>query len=88
MGVSQKTQKRRLDLPCRLCGEPVLVAEDRYLQLVRTQERPVCRRNGCHRNATGPLGTVRGQAGLRFEHPRRRDRRVNPSLVTGRIYRN
>lgn len=44
------TKKRhRLMLDCDICGEPVYLSRDRYVELVRSGERPRCRRNGCER---------------------------------------
>lgn len=34
-------------MPCRICGEPMTVSEDRYLLCVKHGILPTCRRNGC-----------------------------------------
>ena len=44
------TQKRRrLMLDCDICGEPVYLSRERYVELVRRGEKPRCRKNGCER---------------------------------------
>ena len=42
-------KRRRLMLDCDICGEPVYLSRDRYVELVRAGERPRCRKNGCER---------------------------------------
>lgn len=40
---------KRLMLDCEICGEPVYLSKQRYVELVRASRRPRCRRNGCER---------------------------------------
>lgn len=34
-------------MPCRICGEPMTVSDDRYLRCIKYGILPTCRRNGC-----------------------------------------
>lgn len=42
-------QRKRLMLDCDICGEPVYLSPQRYVELVRAGELPRCRKNGCER---------------------------------------
>lgn len=48
----------QLERDCRICGEPVRVSRQRYLELVRTDAYPVCRKNGCFRYVGRASGAV------------------------------
>ena len=47
--MGKRQRKAKVMLPCMVCGEPVVLSSERYLDLVRTDTLPVCRRNGCYR---------------------------------------
>lgn len=42
-------KRRQLMLDCEICGEPVVLQPSRYVELVRLNEKPRCRKNGCER---------------------------------------
>ena len=55
------TKRHRLMLDCDICGEPVYLSRLRYLELLRRDERPRCRQNGCERLCGAKIpGTARG----------------------------
>lgn len=39
----------RLTMDCEICGEPMQVSRQRYVELVAAGEKPRCRKNGCER---------------------------------------
>ena len=87
---------RRLYMDCDVCGEAVALAPARYAELVRTGQRPRCRRNGCERLCgTQTAGTARGAellavvevAPLVVEWPRVKKGRRNGALAKRRVRR-
>ena len=52
----------KLELPCACCGDMVRVSRARYLDLVRSDTLPVCRRNGCFRLVRFASGGVRAKS--------------------------
>ena len=46
---ARKPKLPPLEKPCRFCGEFVRLSTEEYLQVERTGELPVCRKNGCWR---------------------------------------
>jgi hypothetical protein len=41
--------RQRYMLDCDVCGEPVYLTPQRYVELKRQDRRPRCRKNGCER---------------------------------------
>ena len=85
-------------MPCRICGEMVVLAPLRYAELVRAGAYPVCRKNGCYQferysSATNPVtdgepeGASTYVATMRLKPwGAKRRRKVRP-LATGRVKR-
>lgn len=74
-----KAKRRKLTLDCDICGEPVVLSPERYVELVKAGQRPRCRKNGCERlcGAKNPrtarsskVLATRGVALLRVDWPR------------------
>ena len=49
MAKRRETGPSRLTMDCDICGEPMEVDRLKYVELVKSGERPRCRKNGCER---------------------------------------
>lgn len=39
----------KLTIDCDICGEPMKVDPQKYVELIKSGQRPRCRKNGCER---------------------------------------